>query len=193
MPEKPKAVGVLHIEPEFVALFLIEAEGSRATQAYVAVNEDAVDFQTCPDFRKWSIDDGFRLLRTGNLTADQKNTLRTNFIEEQVAMLKQCFQPLEIAVNKTVVDKTLFSLFGQGWGVGWKAKARGASAAYETSTGPARYLRLRYPAVDVAYLGAVYLAVKHGFNQTSFAERQAEDMRRILGPEKGVLLAGREI
>jgi hypothetical protein len=184
--ENPKAVGVLHIESEFLVLFLVQAEGPRETQTYVAVNEDAPSFLTCPDFRKWNIDDGFRLLRTGNLSADQKSALRTAFIEQQVSMLKQAFNPLEIAINKTVADRTLFSLFGQGWGLGWKAKARTLIEVYPATSGPARYLRLNSPAVETAYLGTLYLAVKHGFTpRLSHAEREAEALRQLLGPERG--------
>src|SRR5207244_3036069 len=101
--EKPKAVGVVHIEGDYIVLFLIEAEGPRCTQTFVAANEDSALFLTAPDFRKWAAEDGFRLLRTGNLTADQRTALRTNFIEEQISVMKQSFQPLEIAINKNVL------------------------------------------------------------------------------------------
>jgi hypothetical protein len=186
---KAQAVGVLHIEAEYIVLFLIEAEGTPQTQTYVAVNEDAPSFLTCPDSRKWNIDDGFRLLRTGNLTADQKSALRTAFIEQQVSMLKQTFQPLEIAINKSVADRTLFSLFGQGWGLGWKAKARAIAEIFPAASGPVRYLRMNYPAVETAYLGCLFLAVKHGLTpRPSRAEREAEALRQILGPERGTLV-----
>jgi hypothetical protein len=167
------ACAVLHIETDFLALLVITAQ-QRKLLAYVAVNEDSETFLTAPDFAAWADVGYLRRLRTRGLTVEQKAALRAAFIEQQVASLKANFQPFEIATNKSVTDKILFSLFGKGWGPGWKAIARDAEARISPADCPAfQYLLARHSAVDTARLGVLYLAHKHGLDQLSQNERES--------------------
>ena len=91
--------------------------------------EDAIASTAADDFEQWANAGILRKLRTRGLTVDQAATLRLSFIENQISILRSNFQPFEIATNKGVADRVLFSLFGKGWGTGWKQQARKAEAS----------------------------------------------------------------
>jgi hypothetical protein len=167
------ACAVLHIETDFLVLLVITAQ-ERKLLAYVAVNEDSETFLTAPDFAAWAEVGYIRRLRTRGLTVEQKSALRAAFIEQQVASLRANFQPFEIATNKSATDKVLFSLFGKGWGPGWKAIAREAELRVGPADCPAfQYLLARHGAVETAQLGILYLAHRHGLVQMTQAERES--------------------
>ena len=175
------AVGVLHIETDFLVLLLVTST-SRSAEAFVAVNDDSDTFLTAPDFEGWANAGQLRRLRTSGLKADQKSVLRTAFIEAQIATVRSAFHPFELATNKSVTDRAVFSLFGKGWGPGWKAIAREAETSIAPSDNPAfNYLLERHSALETARLGVLFLAKKYGLDQLSHEEREAAAMQRIVG------------
>lgn len=179
------AVGVLHIETDFIVLLLVTSL-QRQIEAFCAVNDDSDTFLTAPDFEGWAQAGVLRRLRTRDLNADQKTSLRTAFIEQQIATVRTYYQPFEIATNKSVSDRVLFTLFGKGWGVGWKAIAREAEARIVPTDNPAfQYLLARNSALETVRLGVLYLAHKHGLDCISHEEREADALARLVGPGAG--------
>src|SRR5438445_2068409 len=182
------AVGVLHDENDFIVFLLVTSE-QRKLEAFVAVNDDSDTFLTAPDAESWERAGLMRRLRTRDLNTDQKSALRTAFIEQQIATVRACYHPFELATNKSVADRVLFTLFGKGWGTGWKAIARDAEARIAPSDNSAfQYLLARHSAVNIARLGVLFLAHKHGLDQVTHEEREAKALRRIIGPGAGAQL-----
>lgn len=176
-----KAVAVLHIENDFIVLLLVTS-AQRRVEAFVAVNDDSDTFLTAPDFQGWADAGLLRRLRTRDLNADQKSVLRIAFIEQQIATLRSGYQPFEIATNKGVTDSVLFSLFGKGWGLGWKAIAREAETRIAPSDNPAfAYLLARKSDLETVGLGVLFLAHRHGLDQVTFEEREVAAMQSIVG------------
>jgi hypothetical protein len=174
------AVGILQYEPDFIAMLLISSS-MRRIEAFVAVDDDSDTFLTAPDFTGWANTGVLRPLRTRGLTADQKFNLRTAFIETQIEAIRASHFPFEFATNKSLADKMLFTLFGKGWGPGWKAIAHDAETRIAPSDNPAfQYLLTRHASVDTARLGVLFLAHRHGLDQLTQAEREANYMDDFL-------------
>lgn len=167
------AVAVLHSENDFLVMMLIDSAHKRI-DTFVAAEDDGETFLTAPDAEGWARTGVIRRLRTNGLTAPQKSALRANFIEEQVGTLTRTFHPCEIAVNKGAITRTVFSLFGKGWGVGWRDIARPLVGRFPFDGNPAfRYLHERNDSVETALLGVLFLAHRHGLDQLSQYERES--------------------
>ena len=166
------AVAVLHSENDFLVMLIINS-AHKALDTFVAAEDDGETFLTAPDAEGWAHTGVIRRLRTNGLSAPQKASLRANFIEEQVLTLVRTFHPCEIAINKGVITRAAFSLFGKGWGLGWRDVALPLVNRFPFDGNPAfRYLHERNASVETALLGVLYLAHRHGFDQLTQAERE---------------------